>query len=55
MSSIQWLYKYVFRGLGLVIVATALFIVYLEISARIDRPDPSAAKAAGSGVDRPCR
>ena len=51
----QWLYRYVFRGIGIVFLAVILTILYLTISylSRPSTTSPAASPAApGSGGRR---
>ena len=42
---IRWLYKYIFRGIGIVFVVGVLTMLYLAVVSQVDRPAQNAPDA----------
>lgn len=47
---IQWLYRYVFRGLGVVLLIGMITILVLALSSRMERPAKKPARPAAGVV-----
>jgi hypothetical protein len=45
---IQWLYRYVFRGLGLALIAGMITILFLAISSQLHRAPNAQAAPVGA-------